>query len=197
MRLRRCPGSRFRIGGRSEHRPTSWRLAGYVMGPKPKPLRERFMSKVDVTGDCWEWTAAKYRNGYGRLRVGSLANGTRRMALAHRVSFEMFNGPIPGEAVVMHVCDNPGCVNPGHLRAGTQKDNIRDCVAKGRHRPGAGGARTPQSGEKNGNAKLSAADVELIRRVVDSGEAKVHIATRFGISDTHVARIANRENWRD
>ena len=61
------------------------------------------------------------------------------MLLAHRVSWELHNGPIPPGKIIMHSCDHPWCVNPAHLSVGTQKDNMADCIAKGRkakrHRP--------------------------------------------------------------
>lgn len=54
------------------------------------------------------------------------------MLLAHRVSYELHHGPIPQGALILHSCDNPGCVNPAHLRAGTQSENILEAFAKGR-----------------------------------------------------------------
>lgn len=93
---------------------------------------ERFWSKVKKTETCWVWTAGtfKYRNGYGQFRV-------RRgdpPAYAHRFAWELVNGPIPQGLHVLHRCDNPPCVNPAHLFLGTQIDNYRDMVSKGRSR---------------------------------------------------------------
>lgn len=98
-------------------------------GPRPKPLVERFLSKVEKTDTCWLWKANLTKDGYGRLNVGGVHG---RMCLAHRVSYELFIGPIPDGLNVLHDCDTPGCVNPEHLFAGTQADNMKDMLAKGR-----------------------------------------------------------------
>lgn len=81
---------------------------------------ERFWAKVDTSGDCWLWTAARLPKGYGRF----FAKGT--LALAHRWSFETFSGPIPAGMHVDHTCYTPSCVRPDHLRAVTPKQNIEN-----------------------------------------------------------------------
>lgn len=86
-----------------------------------------FWSRVDNTGECWLWTGSQ-RDGYGRL----LFQG--RFKLAHRVAWELTNGPIPDGLYVCHTCDNPPCVRPAHLFVGSQQDNLNDMVAKGRSR---------------------------------------------------------------
>lgn len=91
---------------------------------------ERFWAKVSRTDHCWEWVGCK-RRGYGAINVGGRTHD------AHRLSYAMANGPIPQGLCVMHSCDNPGCVNPGHLRLGTLADNHADMVAKGRNRSGS------------------------------------------------------------
>lgn len=100
------------------------------------PLERRFWSKVDKSaGDsgCWLWMAARNARGYGCVGrdVG------RGYWLAHRVSWELANGPIPDGLFVLHRCDVPSCVNPHHLFVGTNADNMRDMALKGRGR-GAG-----------------------------------------------------------
>ena len=90
-------------------------------------LKHSFWAKIDKSGDCWEWTGYRDRLGYGRLRVdGSLM-------LAHRVAWELEHGYISEGLNVCHHCDNPPCVRPNHLFLGTQRDNIKDSVHKGRH----------------------------------------------------------------
>lgn len=84
-----------------------------------------FWSHVAVGDGCWEWTGARDPNGYGRVHRAGVP-----IALAHRFALAQF-GEALGD-VVLHRCDNPGCVRPDHLRSATQADNCRDAAAKGR-----------------------------------------------------------------
>lgn len=89
--------------------------------------RERFMLRVRKTESCWVWTGrARCKQGYGAFSIGN------KERLAHRVSYEHFNGWIPEGKLVLHRCDNTRCVNPEHLFLGTHSDNLRDAYSKGR-----------------------------------------------------------------
>ena len=87
---------------------------------------DRFWDQVDKTGDCWLWTTVKSCDGYGKFRARP------EMWLAHRFAYFITHGDFDRHLYVLHHCDNPPCVNPKHLFLGTQLDNMRDCVKKGR-----------------------------------------------------------------
>lgn len=98
-----------------------------VPGKYPRgTLKERFEAKVQITPGCWIWKAWTRGNGYGGM------NDDGRFLMAHRVSYELYVGPIPDGLIIMHKCDNPRCVNPDHLRPGTLSENTLDAIQKGR-----------------------------------------------------------------
>jgi hypothetical protein len=84
-----------------------------------------FLSKFKVGNGCWEWNGA-IACGYGILKVKGTNIG------AHRFSYKIFKGKIPKNLFVLHVCDNRICVKPTHLKVGTQKENMKDCIERGR-----------------------------------------------------------------
>lgn len=80
---------------------------------------ERFLSNVDRRPNgCWQWTGTLDQRGYGKLTV----DGAPRAA--HRLSYSFAKGPIPDGLVIDHLCRNPGCVNPDHLEAVAQRENV-------------------------------------------------------------------------
>lgn len=89
------------------------------------PTEERFWSKVEKTGDCWNWLAHRSGDGYG------IFNWDKKTYRAHRVSFFFTNGFWP--SICRHMCDNPSCVRPEHLEDGTYHDNAMDRSKRGRH----------------------------------------------------------------
>lgn len=142
---------------------------------------ERFMRKVQKTGGCWIWLGARIPRGYGRF----FFRGKPRYA--HRVSVELFRGVIVSDdAIVMHSCDNPRCVNPEHLSIGTQTDNMRDASKKGRTvNP------TDWRGARNPRAKLSEeARARLGLALVNDEASTKDLASEFGITRTRVQQIA-------
>jgi hypothetical protein len=92
-------------------------------------MEERIV-RVPESG-CWLWIGNLNNNGYGKIEE----------KYAHRVSYEIEHGPIPDGKFVLHSCDVTCCVNPNHLRLGSQKDNMQDAVERGRT---ARGSKLPQ-----------------------------------------------------
>jgi len=94
----------------------------------------RFFSKLRLpelgTGECWGWDGLGNSRGYSTMTVQR--GDQRKKVLAHRIAYRLWYGPIPAKLGVCHRCDNPPCCNPSHLFVGTQADNMRDAVAKGR-----------------------------------------------------------------
>lgn len=80
--------------------------------------------------NCWEWRWSTNPDGYGEIRIGG------KKMRAHRVAYHVAYGEDPGRRHVLHSCDNPPCVNPGHLRLGTHTDNMRDRSSRGRAKNG-------------------------------------------------------------
>ena len=103
-------------------------------GPRPRPVLERLLAKIDVDpgAGCWLWTGGKGANGYGQIGVGSVLDGSRRLAAVHRVAYEEMVGPIPDGLVLDHLCRTRSCVNPDHLEPVTFEENVRRGEA-GRH----------------------------------------------------------------
>lgn len=96
------------------------------------PLHVTFWNNVEVLegNNCWIWQGSLDAYGYGKISSGGRSH--KRDIRAHRLSYEMRFGLIKDGNVICHTCDNPSCVNPNHLFEGTQKDNVRDMVRKGR-----------------------------------------------------------------
>jgi hypothetical protein len=94
---------------------------------KPARTREQYIShfwaRVDKSGSCWLWTAAKNTNGYGVLRIDCHSNNRGRLVFAHRLSYELTKGAIPDGLHLDHLCRTRNCVNPAHLEAVTPRIN--------------------------------------------------------------------------
>lgn len=172
---------------------------------QPRPSREaRFWAKVDKPGGptgCWPWTGHRTALEYGVLYTGS--RSSKRQELAHRVSWELANGPIPPGLFVCHHCDNPPCVNPRHLFVGTPAANALDRDRKGRHRT-LRGDEHPQRidpakvlrGERSGQSKLTDDAVRTIRRERAEGVPLRVLADRYGMSLPAISAAATRRRWK-
>jgi hypothetical protein len=178
-----------------------WRYRSACVGEDPEPttlrrrrgldltgtadehFADRFWSKVDPTGECWEWTAYRNNHGYGQFTV---TKGV--FYAAHNVSYALTHGPIPAGLSTCHRCDNPPCVNPDHLFLGTQSDNARDMFAKGRAIRSHGVARA--------NARLTDVAVRDIRTAAAYRGLIKNLAERYGVSTTTIRGIRMGKKWR-
>lgn len=88
-----------------------------------RTLEDRFWPKVNKTGACWEWVASRNESGYGLIAEGA---PSKKILLAHRVSYELTVGPIGESLFIDHKCHNTSCVNPEHLRPVTHKQNMEN-----------------------------------------------------------------------
>lgn len=145
---------------------------------KKRPLLERFFECLQQSDGCWTWTSSLL-NGYGRFYVDG------KYEFAHRVSYKLFNGPIPDGMCVCHRCDNPQCVNPSHLFLGTNLDNIRDRVEKKRN----------ATGGNHGRSKLNAESVKLIRRELAKGRSPYSVSKDFGVASATIKQIEDGKAW--
>lgn len=213
---RQCTGSceycgrEFRFSPSEKRRFCSYPcfLAGNYGTPE-----QRFWSKVEKSSEpdgCWIWVAGLGKGGYGQFCWDG------RSAGAHRFSYILHFGDIPDGLDVLHHCDNPPCIRPDHLFAGTNLDNTLDSMAKGRRASGDRNGsrlyperlkrgddnpvrRNPEilrRGEQHHEAKLTADAVRAIRIGLDAGETKASLARRFGVSDAVIHSVAKGKTWR-
>ena len=147
-------------------------------------LVAQFWSLVDVRGwdECWLWMGPIRGNGYG----GFTRARTLRL-YAHRISYTLYKGEIPRGYAVCHTCDIRLCVNPNHLWAGTNAENLADMAAKGRS----------QQGEAHWNVRLTAEAIRQIRaQRWERGLPYKKIAAEWGISPGTVRKITERRIWK-
>jgi hypothetical protein len=146
----------------------------------PVTLDDLLAYTIKTKTGCNEWLGRKQKN-YPTITHKHLNFGVHRI-----VAFLVYGEPAPGQHA-LHSCDNPPCINPDHLRWGTQKENVQD--TKNRNR------RAIKRGERNGRAKLDDAKVKAIRAIHGTGPTTVEIAELYGVSNQIVSRIIRNEAW--
>ena len=115
-----------RVGGEMTHEE----IMAEISRPSTRIRFEAKVVRIPEAG-CWVWLGSLRGRGYGFFHLGGKSD--RKGTGAHRISWALHHGFLPDSSVdVCHHCDNPLCVNPGHLFLGTRSDNMKDCGAKGR-----------------------------------------------------------------
>ncbi len=130
------------------------------------PILERY--EVDING-CWIWTGHKDRHGYGLEQSGG------KSKRAHRLFYEHAKGIIPNGLILDHLCKNKSCVNPHHLEAVTEAENVRRGL----------------------RAKLTASDAAKIKRLVLDGMPQKDVANRFGVNRVTISNLMTGKSWKD
>jgi hypothetical protein len=131
-----------------------------ILGPS-----DVFENRILKTDTCWLWKGTRHQYGYGIFLMPG-----EKPVRAHRYSYEYFVGPIPEGKIILHLCDNPPCVNPAHLRLGTKRDNAMDKISKERHWRG----------------KLSDSDIDAI---IASDKRQSELAKIYEVDQSHISRI--------
>jgi hypothetical protein len=171
--------------------PSDGPLLSSHMPPKilrlPRTPEERcianFVRRLKRNGRCLEWIGQLDSDGYGKFRGRG----------AHVFAYELWVGPVSAGLRVLHDCDNPPCVLPKHLKAGTQAQNMAEKAARGRAR---GGLRPGQQvGEANNAAKVSTKQAQMALDLRECGYWQAEIARLTGIALGNVAQIVRRRTW--
>lgn len=149
--------------------------------------KERFLSKVEKTDNCWLFTGGISTTGYGVFWL----NGKNENS--HKAAYILLVGDTM-DKWVLHTCDNKKCVNPNHLYLGNREQNTKDAVDRNRMATGEKhGSKTTNrdySFDKNPFGKLSKENCIAIKRAVDDGVSKVWIANLIGVNLSTVYRAA-------
>jgi len=153
-------------------------------------LLSRFQAKFQkgTRKECWEWNGAKHPYGYGVIQRGQRGQGLIR---AHRLAYELHYGimlPAGQSAIVMHTCDNPGCVNPHHLMLGSMQDNTNDKEQKGRG--------NHPVGEAFSSAVLTEKKVLALRKKLASGVPVKQLARKLGLNRETLRMMHKGKTWK-
>jgi len=160
-------------------------------------IESRFWTKIDKTPrrtGCWLWRGTFFTDGYGAFAIHG------RNTRAHRFSYELHYGRLLPGFSVLHRCDVKPCVNPAHLFPGTQDDNMKDAMRKGRKPSGDQhpARRHPEKlprGEAHGRAKLTELQVQEIRHLQGTCSQE-HIAKLYGLCRATVSAIHRHRIWK-
>lgn len=146
----------------------------------PVSLDDLLANTITTENGCQEWQGRRMKN------YASVSHKGNNIGVHRIVAFLIYGEPEPG-MFALHSCDNPPCINPNHLRWGTQAENVQDTNERNR--------RAIKRGERNGRAKLDEAKVKAIRAIHGTGPTTIEIAELYGVSNQIVSRIIRGEAW--
>lgn len=127
--------------------------------------------------ECWNWTGKLDGYGYGVCNIN-------RLCTAYRVAIWL-DGKDPKGHHVLHSCDNPKCVNPNHLRLGTNEDNMKDKMDKQRQ----------TKGSDVHSAVLTEKDIPVIKEKYKQGQRQYSIAAEYGVHQSQISMIVRGKTW--
>jgi len=151
---------------------------------RPRPTVDQRFDALVRSGspdECWEWTGGTTRTGYGRFKAHQGQMITSRFALERAVG-----KPESPDLIACHTCDNPPCCNPAHLFWGTQAENCKDAMRKGRK----------AKGERIWTSKLTEEAVIRIRAEVRTGKSTADMAIEYGVSRVTISSVARGHTWK-
>lgn len=154
--------------------------------------QDRFWAQVDRLNPdaCWLWLGPRLPKGYGTFFLRKV-RGRSLMVYAHRYSYELHYRKISAGEFVCHHCDNPSCVNPRHLFAGSPLDNVRDCISKGRD-----SHHNPAKGIRQHLAKLTDDKVREVRLKHAAGASIRELAGEYGLAKSSMSSVVKRQTWK-
>jgi hypothetical protein len=140
-----------------------------------RSLEFRLKQKIEIKlNGCWEWKGYRGPKGYGEIQIN------HEKVRTHRLSFLIYKGEIPEGQIIMHLCDNPPCLNPDHLKLGTIRENNLDSYKKGRSK-----------------RKLKVENVlEIKQSKFVNRYAIIRFAEKFNVKEKTVQKVLNGETWK-
>jgi len=150
-------------------------------------IKEKLLQNRKITpNDCWEWTRARNKAGYGQITINYKQLGVHQVSAIIFLNFDI-NSTNKRTNLICHTCDNPPCFNPNHLFISTQSKNREDTF----HRN-----RTSQKGTKNNNHKLIEQEVIEIKDLLKQKNTLISIAKKYKVSFQTISLIKNEKTWK-